>query len=219
MENTEISTILITFGGLFLVGLVADLIGRHSPIPRVSLLIVVGVLIGPSALDWLPEFTSDWFLVLTNIALAMIGFTLGQSLTKQKLTSMGRPILGISLGVMLMTSVVVFLGLLAVGVSIELAIILAGIAPAIAPAPIVDVTQELNADGPYTNTLLGIVAVDDAWGLFLFSFLLVAASILAGNGGGVDSFYVGLWEILGGNPSWFGFGLSYVLYHQSCLSR
>lgn len=215
MENTEISTILITFGGLFLVGLVADLIGRHSPIPRVSLLIVVGVLIGPSALDWLPKFTSDWFPVLTNIALAMIGFTLGQSLTKQKLMSMGRPILGISLGVMLMTSVVVFLGLLAVGVSIELAIILAGIAPATAPAPIVDVTQELNADGPYTNTLLGIVAVDDAWGLFLFSFLLVAASILAGNGGGVDSFYVGLWEILGAILLGLalGFPMSYITSH------
>ena len=49
-----IAEILITFGGLFLVGLLADLAGRQTLLPRVTLLLLAGLLIGPSVLDWLP---------------------------------------------------------------------------------------------------------------------------------------------------------------------
>ncbi|MDX1352036.1 MAG: cation:proton antiporter, partial [Thiomicrorhabdus sp.] len=182
MSNFEPYLILTTFGGLFIVGLVADLLGRHTPLPRVTLLIFTGVLIGPSVLNWLPDFTQDWFPILTNIALAMIGFMLGKSLTYERLSSLGRAIFGISIGVMIMTASLMFVGLVALGAPVELALILAGIAPATAPAPVVDVTQQMNAKGPFTGTLLSIVAVDDAWGMLLFSLLLVAATVVAGNG-------------------------------------
>lgn len=211
----DISIILMTFGGLFLLGLVADLIGRHTPLPRVTLLIFAGVLIGPSALDWLPEFTQDWFPVLTDIALALIGFSLGQSLTKKKLTTLGRPIVGISIGVMLMTALLMFFGLLALGAPLELALILAGIAPATAPAPVVDVVNEMDANGPYTGTLLGIVAVDDAWGMLLFSVLLVIAGMLAGNGNHLDSILHGGYEVFGAVllGGLLGYPMAYLTSH------
>lgn len=210
-----IAVILITFGGLFIIGLLSDLLGRHSPLPRVTLLIVTGFLIGPSVLDWLPAFTQEWFPILTNIALAMIGFELGKNMTREKLTTMGRPIMGISLGVMIMTSVAVFIGLYALGVPIELALVLAGIAPATAPGPVVDVVDELNAKGPYTDTLLGIVAIDDGWGMLMFSFLLVAASIAIGNGHTLETFYHGIWEVFGAIilGLLLGFPMAYLSQH------
>ena len=70
--SIPIAEVLITFGGLSLIGLVADLAGRYTPLPRVTLLLLAGFLIGPSVLDWLPEFTENWFPVLTGIALAMV---------------------------------------------------------------------------------------------------------------------------------------------------
>ena len=215
MDTVEPYVILITFGGLFIIGLAADLIGRHTPIPRVTLLIMTGVLIGPSALDWLPEFIQQSFPILTNIALAMIGFLLGQNLTKNKLTSMGRPIISISLSVMLMTALFMFIGLIAFGAPLELALILAAIAPATAPAPVVDVTQQMNAKGPFTDTLLGIVAVDDAWGMLLFSILLVVASIAGGNGDAMQTLYAGLWEISGALLLGLviGFPMAYLTSH------
>ncbi len=197
MPDNNISTILITFGGLFLLGLIADLLGRHTPLPRVTLLIVSGVLIGPSVLDWLPEFTQAWFPVLTDIALAMIGFLLGQSLTKKRFHTMGRPIIGISLSVMIATSLLIFFGLLVLGAPLEIALILAGIAPATAPAPVVDVVSEIKAKGDYTDTLLGIVAVDDAWGMLLFSLLLIIAAMSMGNGETMLTLEDGLWEVFG----------------------
>ncbi len=213
--TADIATILITFGGLFIIGLMADLVGRHTPLPRVTLLIFIGLLIGPSFLNWLPDFTYEWFPVLTDIALAMIGFMLGKSLTRAKLTSLGRPIIGISIGVMIMTASLMFIGLIALGAPIELALILAGIAPATAPAPVVDVTDQLNARGPFTGTLLGVVAVDDAWGMILFSLLLVVASIAVGNGNALESIYSGLWEIGGALALGLllGFPMAYLTSH------
>ncbi len=214
MAPIEVSTILLTFGGLFILGLLADLLGRHT-LPRVTLLIVAGVIIGPSILNWLPSFTQDWFPVLTDIALAMIGFMLGQSLTKKRLSEMGKPILSISVSVMIFTSTFMFLGLILLGAPIELALILAGIAPATAPAPVVDVVQEVDAKGPYTGTLLGIVAVDDAWGMILFSLLLVIASIIVGQGSALESFLMGGWDILGSILIGIvlGFPMAYITSH------
>jgi Kef-type K+ transport system membrane component KefB len=196
-QSESVAEILITFGGLFLIGLLADLLGRHTPLPRVTLLIVSGFLIGPAVLDWLPAFTRDWFPILSEIALAMIGFMLGQNLTKNKLKTMGRPIIGISLSVMLMTALLMFFGLWLLGVPIEIALILAGIAPATAPAPVVDVTKEFNAQGPVTDTLLGIVAIDDAWGMLMFSLLLMLATVSVGSGQPLDNLLHGLWEVGG----------------------
>lgn len=216
--NTEADTvalILLTFGGIFLIGLIADLIGRHTPLPRVTLLIITGFAIGPAVLDWLPDFTQEWFPILTNIALSMIGFELGKNLTRNKLKEMGRPIIGISLSVMLMTSFAMFTGLYLLGVPIEIALILAGIAPATAPAPVVDVVNEVSAKGSYTDTLLGVVAIDDAWGMLTFSLLLVTASILSGNGDAYSSLYNGVWEVSGAVllGLLLGFPMAYIGNH------
>lgn len=192
-----LAQILMTFGGLFLVGLLADLLGRHTPLPRVTLLILTGFAIGPSGLNWLPTFIQDWFPLLTDVALAMVGFLLGQGLTRGKLSEMARPILGISIAVMIMTASLIFVGMLLLGAPLELALILAGIAPATAPAPVVDVIKELDAKGNFTDTLMGIVAVDDAWGLLLFSILLVLAAIVTGNGHADVGWAEGAWEVLG----------------------
>jgi len=197
IDANFIAEVLITFGGLFLVGLLADLAGRHSPLPRVTLLLMAGFLIGPSVLDWLPQFTEDWFPILTDIALAMIGFLLGQKLTPTKLRELGRSVLTMSIGEVVLTALLVFSVLSLLGVPLEVALLLAGIAPATAPAATVDVVQEYGAEGRFTHSLLGIVAIDDAWGLLVFSLLLATAQALSGNAGAGGVLATGAWEIGG----------------------
>ncbi len=196
-ESGGIAIILITFGGLFVLGLLADLAGRHSPLPRVTLLLLAGFVIGPSVLDWLPDFTDQWFPVLTDIALALIGFLLGQKMTRQRFRELGRAVIAMSLGEVVMTALLVFSVLAAFGVPVEVALLLAGIAPATAPAATVDVVREYGARGRFTDTLLGIVAIDDAWGLLAFSLLLAVAQGLSGQGGAMESVLHGLHEIGG----------------------
>lgn len=194
---TTVAQVLITFGGMFLLGLLADLLGRRTALPRVTLLLLAGFAIGPSALDWLPAFTGQWFPVLTDIALAMIGFLLGQNLTRERFEELGRSVLAMSLGEVALTTLLVFTGLLVFGVPVELALLLAGIAPATDPAATIDVVHENEARGKFTDTLLGIVAIDDAWGLLAFTVLLALAQVFSGHGVPIESLLTGLYEIGG----------------------
>jgi len=196
--ETQLTTeILITFGGLFLVGLLADLVGRYTPLPRVTLLLLAGLLMGPSLLDWLPQFTRDWFPILTNIALAMIGFMLGAKITLSRLNEAGHRVIALSIGIVVTTVVTVFSVLSLFGVPIEVALLLAGIATATAPAATMDVVNECGAEGKFTDTLLGIVAIDDAWGLLVFTLLLAVVQAMSGQGGVDEALATGAWEIGG----------------------
>lgn len=195
IQIPQIALVLMTLGGLFLLGLVADLLGTHTPFPRVTLLLVSGFAIGPSGFDLMPDFTQDWFPVLTDIALSMIGFLLGQKLTKTAFRELGGQVLCMSIGEVLVTSVLVFSVLSLFGVPLEVAMLLAGIAPATAPAAIVDVVHEYRAQGKFTDTLLGIVAIDDAWGLMVFALLLAGAQALSGQGGIAEVLAHGAWDI------------------------
>ena len=92
---------------------------------------------------------------------------------------------------------VVFAALLSCGVSAQLALLFAGIAPATDPAATADVVHEAKTKGPFSRTLLGVVAVDDAWGLILFSCCFAAAAALSGVDGFTAPLTSALWEICG----------------------
>ena len=156
----------------------------------------MGLAIGPVGLDLLPAEREAWFPALADIALLMVGFLLGGEFSLEALRRRGRAVFLISLGVTLVTALAVGAGLLALGVSLPVALVLAAIAPATAPAACMDVVRESGAEGPFSRLVLGVVAVDDVWGLMLFSALLAWAGALAGVGG-EGALAHGLWEIGG----------------------
>jgi Kef-type K+ transport system membrane component KefB len=188
--------ILLTLGMLLLVGLLTDLVGRRTKLPRVTLLLVFGILVGPSALNLLPDIGERWFVVVADMALVMVGFLLGEKLTVKALRGSGWQVFAISSGVVLATATLVVAGLGLLGVPLTVALLLGGIAPATAPAASVDVVHEARAEGPFSRTLLGIVAVDDAWGILVFSVMLSAAQFLQGQDG-ASSLLQGAWELGG----------------------
>jgi Kef-type K+ transport system membrane component KefB len=193
----DLDVILVTLGGLFLLGLVTDLLGRHTPLPRVTLLLVVGFLVGPSGFDILPDTGRAWFASVGHLALVMVGFLLGGKITAASLREHGRDVICISIAQVTFTIVLVLGALLLVGTPLVAALLLAGIAPATAPAATADVVSESGADGPFSRTLLGIVAVDDAWGLIAFSLLLAVAESVQGGVGAATLLMRGLWELGG----------------------
>ncbi|SDK93942.1 transporter, CPA2 family (TC 2.A.37) [Maridesulfovibrio ferrireducens] len=182
---------LITLGLLFLVGLVADFIGRRTPLPRVSALLVFGFCIGPSGFDVLPVTTNHWMPLVSDMALAMIGFLLGNSLKFSEIKESGRAVISISIAVVVITAVMVSFGLWMVGIPLQLALLYGGLAPATDPASTADVINESKAKGRFTKTLLGITAIDDAWGLILFSFMLAAAQMIMLGGGSMNILMTG----------------------------
>ena len=55
----ELHHALLLLGGLFILGLAADEIGRRTRLPRVTLLILLGVLAGPAGFAVLPSELGD----------------------------------------------------------------------------------------------------------------------------------------------------------------
>ncbi|ADZ68611.1 cation:proton antiporter [Polymorphum gilvum] len=192
----DAALILMALGVLLLAGMAADEIGHRTRLPRVTLLILCGVAAGPSGVDLLPDAFHRIYDLLSVVALSMVAFLLGGKLSTISLHNSGRTILIVSLVAVGATGVFVAAGLWLVGVPLSLAIVLGALATATDPAATQDVVRQTGARGPFTGILLGIVALDDAWGLIAFALFLIGAQVAVGadTNGVVGQ---ALWEIAG----------------------
>jgi Kef-type K+ transport system membrane component KefB len=168
----HLGLLLTTLGLLFLAGLAADRVGHLTRMPRVTMLLLLGLLAGQSGLGLLPEAATEFFQPISVVALTMVAFLLGGELTRENLARHGRAIFAISLSIVAGTTVIVFGGLTLMGLDPGLALLLGAIATATAPAAMVDVIHQSGIRNGFTETLSGIVAIDDVWGLIVFSLCL-----------------------------------------------
>lgn len=188
---------LFLLGILLLIGWTAHAVGTHVHVPRVTLLLLFGLFLGPSFLDVVPDEIADWFPHLAHLALAMVGFLLGESFVGRELKESGRVVMYASIGETIGAAVLVFLVCILAGLSVPVSLLLAGIAPASAPAATLDVIRESHAKGPLSRAVIGVVAINDAWSVILFSVLMVIA---LGMSGAMDSngvLLAGLWDVGG----------------------
>lgn len=184
------SQFLLTIGGLLLIGLFASALADRTFLPRVTFLLIFGAIIGPEALNVIPQFFTDRFEIITEMTLLMVGFLLGGKLTMDSLRKSAGDVFWISLCAALLTAVLVCIALLLFGVAVEIAVLLGCIASATAPAPILDIIEESGAKGRFSTLLLSVVAIDDVWALVLFGFGMALVSSL--NGAAVEGFYLAI---------------------------
>lgn len=179
------ATTLITLGALFVFGMGTDFLGRRTIFPRATLLILLGVALGPAVFDILPKEAEPALDAASYVALVMIGFLLGEEFTLRKLRRYGNLVIVTSLTLVLVSAVVLIAGLLLIGAPLEVALLLAAASTATDPVATVDVAHEVRAQGPFTRLMQGIVAVDDFWGVIYFSATLVVIHALLGHIEGV----------------------------------
>ncbi len=175
---------LLTLAAIFLAGTAADALGRRTRLPRVTVLLMIGVLLGPSGFDLMPDGIEQWYELLAAAALSVVAFLLGNALTPERLKAHGRAILLVSLGIVAASVALIVPGMTLLGAPLPLAIMLAGIATATDPAATWDVVHQARNKGPFADLLIGVVAVDDAWGLIAFALLLIAAGVATGDASG-----------------------------------
>jgi Kef-type K+ transport system membrane component KefB len=192
----DIAQTLMAIGALLLAGMLADAIGHKTQLPRVTLLILCGLVAGPAGLDLLPHSLTELYETLAVLALSMVAFLLGGKLSKVHMENSGRAVTVISVSAVLCTAAIVFSGLWLLGFPVVLALVLAALATATDPAATSDVIRQYRAKGPFSSILSGVVAVDDLWGILVFAFCLMAAQALTG-GNGSDALMHAAWEIAG----------------------
>ena len=123
--------ILLLLGIFLLIGWSAHTVGKFLKIPRVTLLLLAGLVCGPFVLDIFPQNIIQWFPDISHMALAMVGFLLGANFVKEEFEESGRAIIYISLGKTIAASLLVFVAVLIMKQNLALAFLLAGIAPRI----------------------------------------------------------------------------------------
>ena len=188
---------LLSLGGILLIGQVVSTLGRRTFLPRVTLLLIFGILIGKEALNLIPSFFTQQFEIITEMTLLMVGFLIGGKLTKDSLNHEINKILWISISAALFTAIVVSLGLVWLGLPVELAILLGCIASATAPAATLDVVMESNDKSLFSNLLVSIVALDDAWSLMLFGLGVAVATSISGQVSESSSIFIAFKDIGG----------------------
>ncbi|MDJ0956625.1 MAG: hypothetical protein QNI91_07200 [Arenicellales bacterium] len=83
-------TVLIALGGILLLDLVADFVGRYTLLSRVTTILIFGALVGPHALDLIPQVLLVNFDLIAQVVLIMVGFLLGERLAVEELKKTGR---------------------------------------------------------------------------------------------------------------------------------
>ncbi len=194
----ESAILLLAIGSILLLGLATDYLGRHTALPRVTSLLILGIILGDQVLGLIPVELSSRFELISNLALMIIGFLIGGRLNRDSLRNSGKQVAWISVSAALGAAILVTLTLTLVGVPLEIAILLGCISSATAPAATVDTVLESGNEGRFANMLLAVVAVDDAWALLLFSLGLSLVALLNGTEDSVATLLQVVREVGGG---------------------
>ena len=160
-------------------GLVLSRIVKKLRLPNVTGYLIAGLLIGPCVLGLVPQAALDKLNIITTIALGFIAFSIGGEFKLSSIRSIGKNVIIITLFQSIMAAALVDIVLCLCGFNVSESIILGAIATATAPAATLMVVCQYKAKGELTNTLLPVVAMDDAVGLIVFAVSSAIADTLA----------------------------------------
>jgi len=192
---------IIILGLLLLGGFWAGKIIHLIKLPSITGYVLYGILLG-SVMSIIHKPMIHHLRFIEVLGLSMVALIIGSDLNNKKLKHLGKAVLIITLtqvaGAFFMVTLIMNLLL---KIPLHTALLLGAIGSATAPAATVAVLHEYKAHGPLTDTLMAIVALDDAVCIILFSVSLAVSGILL-NGRSHDFSWIGFmkkpfWEIGG----------------------
>ena len=167
-------------------------------LPNVTGYLIAGLVLGPFVTKILTAEQVESLSVISNMALSFIAFTVGLSFKRSYFKRVGMTPVVIALLEALVAVFLVQGALIAAGFDVAFSIVLGAIAAATAPAATIMVIKQYGAKGPVTDTLMAVVAIDDAVALVAFGFAVSIAGVISGNGGGniFLSILQPLWQVV-----------------------
>ena len=183
---------LLALGLAMIGGLALSRLMKILHLPNVTGYLFAGLLIGPYLLPLifgdgvclLNRESTGSLSIVTNVALGFIAFSIGGEFKLSYIKKLGMRVMIITL-VQAITTVLFVIGALLLIPNesdthrIAMALLLGAIAAATAPAATLMVVRQYRAKGPVTDTLLPVVAFDDAIGLMIFSICFSLAKSMS----------------------------------------
>ncbi len=185
----------VAVGYLLLTGYFVGRIFANLGLPRLTGYVLTGIAVGPSALGLVNQRMVDSLTLVNGMAAALVALSAGIDFDLRAMRPLFRAIFWITLtgvlGTVLLLALALFLArpwlaFLAPFASLDalvVAILLAIVMVAQAPAVIVALNSELGARGPVARTSLGLVVISDLLVILLFALVTPIAKTTLGNGG------------------------------------
>ncbi len=170
------AVIIISVALMIFFGFAMTRITKKLHLPNVTAYIIAGIMIGPAFLDLIPSKIIAGTDFLSDIALAFIAFSVGEFFKISKLKMNGLKSILITLVESGLSSVLVFSLLrLVLKMNFPLALVLAALASATAPASTIMTIRQTRAKGDLVETLLQVIALDNVVSLLAYSIAISVA--------------------------------------------
>ena len=222
-ETAPVAVVIIALSLMLMLAFLMTRLTKLARLPNVTAYIVTGILIGPFCLDLIPRRVIDGTAFLPDIALAFIAFSTGEFFRIDALKKSGWGVVVLTLSESLLASALVFLavyGLL--GLPLAFSIVLAALAAATAPASTMMTIRQTGAKGPFVDTLLQVVALDDIVALVAYSVAIsIAVSSISGEPFAVGTVVVPFVKNLAAAAigALFGFAMKGLLTNRNTDNR
>ena len=178
---------LFYLGVIILAGMIMAKILSKFKLPNVTGYLVAGLIIGPSVLGIIPKESAGKLSIISEAALSFIAYSIGSEFNIDNLKRLGKGIITITVLEALMAVALVDLSMIFIfKQSVPFSIVLGAIAAATAPASTLMVVRQYKAKGPVVNTLLPVVAMDDAVGIIAFGVSSTIAKALLNNNAAIS---------------------------------
>jgi len=207
-------TELTSLGLILLFALGVGHVVKLARIPEVTGYLVAGMLVGPSVLGWVSHENLQALHVFSEVGLGLILFSIGGVFEFSRMRRIGSRLLLLTTAESACAGVLVALGMLVIGQSWQVALLLGAIAVETGAASTLMVIRENNASGPFTESLTGVIGLNNILALIAFSVVAAVLDLHAlGASDGVSVSSVGaalfplVWQLVGSSALGYIIGL------------
>ncbi len=190
--------VILNVGFIIFIGIALGLLFYRFHLPEVTAYIIIGIVLGPFVLNLINTELTQATTAITNVALSFIAFNIGKEFTIPILERHGIQYVILAVSESTLTWILVTLSAwLIFGLSFIASLILGSIGAATAVAATFLVIEQFEAKGNLTDTILAVVALDDAYVIIAFALAAsFAVPFQAGEGSVIAGIAFGLLEIV-----------------------
>lgn len=210
LQGSGPAAVVMAAGFLLLAALFAGNLAKELHVPRLTGYLMLGVVMGPQVLGLVGDVTLGQLRIFNGVAISLIALTAGTEMDLKMMRPLFRGIAWITLigvvgtGVVLsvaayfMRDLLPFMRGMSTGQVMAVAAVLGTTMASQSPAVVVALRKELNADGPVSRTVLGVVIASDLVVILFFALTsTIARSVLAMAGQEAAGLGTLVWEVLG----------------------
>ncbi len=183
--------VILSIGLLVFTGYILGELAQKIKLPKISGYILAGIVLNPDILGIMSNSFVGHTDPLLSISLAFITFSIGGSLSLEKLKSTGRQVLLLTLFEAVFAFLLVFLFLFlsltfifhtfdSLPVILAVSLVLASLASPTDPSATLAVIHEYKAKGEVSSTMLEISAFDDITGIIIYTLVTAFAAFFLG---------------------------------------